>query len=265
MEIKFSHVNSRDFKDLSFTIPKGNITGIYGDNGDKLLRLIALLDDSKGIIYFNKIRKLRSNYYLFRNDIILIERSFINHFNVDNIYEYFVSYIRYKKIKVDDIDKRIKDSLRIVGLKIDLLDRRISTLTFSETKLLQFALAFLANPKVILLDEPFRGLDLKSVNKLMRILTRLKDKFARTIVIYSSDPNYLYQYTDYLFVFFDNKLIAEGSSRDVFFDNEDISLYNIRRPEIVDFIMLVKDKKNVKLPRRVDVKDLIKDIYWNVK
>ena len=29
--------------------------------------------------------------------------------------------------------------------------------------------------------------------------------------------------------------------------------------------MLVKDKKNTKLPRRVDVKDLIKDIYWDVK
>ena len=265
MEIKFSHINSRDFKDLSFTIPKGEIIGIYGDNGDKLLRLISLEEEARGIIYFNKIRKLRSNYYLFRKMMVLVEKRFVNIFDVDNIYEYFVSYIRYKKIEVDDIDKRIKDSLRIVGLKVDILERRISTLTFSETKLLQFALAFLSNPKVILLDEPFRGLGLKTVNKLMRIFTRLKDKFSKTIIIYSSDSNYLYQYTDYLFVLYDNKIIAEGNSKDIFFDNEDISLYNIRRPDIVDFIMLVKDKKNIKLPRRVDVKDLIKDIYWDVK
>ena len=51
----------------------------------------------------------------------------------------------------------------------------------------------------------------------------------------------------------------------MFFDSEEFSLYKIRRPDIVDFILLVKDKKNVKLPRRIDVKDLIKDIYWNVK
>ena len=57
MEIRFSHVNSKTFTDLSFVIPKGEITGIYGDDGDKLLRLISLDDDSKGIIYFNKIRK----------------------------------------------------------------------------------------------------------------------------------------------------------------------------------------------------------------
>ena len=168
-------------------------------------------------------------------------------------------------MEVLDIDKKIKDSLRIVGLKVDILDRRISTLTGSELKLLQFALAFLSNPKVILLDEPFRGLDLNARKKLIRIINRLKDKFAKTIVIYSNNPNYLYQYTNYLFVLYKNKIILNGKTRDIFFDHDEFSLYKIKRPDIVEFILLVKDKKNIKLPRRSDVKDLIKDIYWNVK
>ena len=63
MEIKFSHVNSKIFSDLSFVIPKGEIVGIYGDNGNKLLKLISLDEESRGIIYFDKIRKLKSNYY----------------------------------------------------------------------------------------------------------------------------------------------------------------------------------------------------------
>ena len=265
MEIKFSHVNSKIFNDLSFVIPKGEIVGIYGDNGDKLLRLISLDDEARGIIYFNKIRKLRRNYYLFRNDIVLVERTFVNLFNVDNIYEYFINYIRYEKIEVRDVNEKIKGALKIVGLRLDILERRISTLTFSEVKLLQLALAFLSNPKVILLDEPFRGLDLNVRKKLIRIITRLKDKFSKTIVIYSNNPNYLYQYTKHLIVLYDNKMLVEGNTSDVFFDSKELDLYKIRRPDIVSFILLVKDKKNVKLPRRVDVKDLIKDIYWNVK
>lgn len=265
MEIKFSHVNSREFTDLSFVIPKGQITGIYGDKGDKLLKVISFDSESRGIIYFNKIRKLRRNYYLFRNDLVLIEKKFINLFDIDNIYEYFVMYIRYKKIVVDDIDEKIKGALKIVGLKVGILERRISTLTFSEIKLFQFALAFLSNPKVILLDEPFRGLDSLNIKKLVRIITRLQERFLKTIVIYSNNPNYLYQYTNYLIVLHDGKVLVEGKTEDAFFDEEKFNLYNIRRPDIVDFIRLVKDKKNVKLPRRRDVKDLIKDIYWNVK
>ncbi len=198
---------------------------------------------------------------MFRKEIELVDKRFVNLFNIDNIYEYFIEYIRYKKLEVEDVDKKIKDSLRIVGLKVDILDRRISTLTGSEVKLLQFALAFLTNPKVILLDEPFRGLDLNVRKKLIRIITRLKDKFAKTIVIYSNNPNYLYQYTDYLIVLKDNKVLVEGNCSDVFFDSK----YNIKRPDIVSFILLVKEKKNVKLPRRKSVMDLIKDIYWNVK
>ena len=170
MEIKFSHVNSKRFTDLSFIIPKGEVVGIYGDNGDKLLKLISLDEDSRGIIYFNKIRKLRRNYYLFKNDIVLIERDFVNLFNVDNIYEYFICYIRYKKIELNDVDDKIKGALKIVGLKSDILERRISTLTFSEVKLLQLALAFLSNPKVILLDEPFRGFDLNNRKKIIKVL-----------------------------------------------------------------------------------------------
>ena len=138
-------------------------------------------------------------------------------------------------------------------------------MTFSEVKLLQLTLAFLSNPKVILLDEPFRGLDLNIRKKLIRIINRLQERFLKTIVIYSSNPNYLYQYTRYLIVLYNNKILVEGNTSDIFFDNKELSLCKIRKPDIVDFILLVKDKKNIKLPRRIDVKDLIKDIYWNVK
>ncbi len=265
MEIKFSHVNSTIFTDLSFVIPKGEIVGIYGENGDQLLKLIAFNKEVKGIIYFNKIRKLRRNYYLFRNDIVLIERNFVNLFNFDNVYEYFISYIRYRKINVKNIDKKVTGALKIVGLNENILERKISTLTSSEIKLFQFALAFLSNPKVLLLDEPFRGLDLNNRKKIVRIINRLQDKFSKTIIIYSNNPNYLYQYTNYLFVLYKNKIILNGKTRDIFFDHDEFSLYKIKRPDIVEFILLVKDKKNIKLPRRSDVKDLIKDIYWNVK
>ena len=53
-----------------------------------------------------------------------------------------------------------------------------------------------------------------------------------------------------------------GKSKDIFY-KVDFDDGNI--PDIVYFNKLVEMKKKVKLPHREDVKDVIKDIYWNVR
>lgn len=264
MEVKFSHVSGLGLEDLSFLIPSGKITGIYGKDGIKLLKLISLQEEAKGIIYFNKIRKLRRNYYLFRNEIVLVKEKFVNEFFLDNVYEYFVYYIKYYKIKVNNINKKIKDAVRLVGFSVSVLERRFSTLTSSEIKRLNLSLALLSNPKVLLLEEPFRGYDLFNRKRIARILNKLQEKYQKTIVIASSDPNTLYQYTNYLIVLHEGKKVLEGASKEVFFESDFFSNKTLERPAIVDFISLVNEKKGLNLPRRSDVKDVIKDIYWNV-
>ena len=258
MEIRFSHVSGSGLNDLSFVIPKGEITGIYGDKGRELLQLLSLQEESKGIIYFNKIRKLKRNSYLFRKDIGLVKEKFERQFAIDSVYEYFVYYIRYHKIKV-------KDAVRLVGLSVAILERRFSTLTYSEEKLLSLALALLSNPKVLLLEEPFRGYDINNKKRVSRILYKLQEKYQKTIVIYSSDPNTLYQYTTNLIVLYKDKIVLEGKSKDLFFESDFFSSKTLERPEIVSFIRLVKEKTGIDLPRRADVKDVIKDVYWNAR
>ena len=265
MEIRFSHVSGLGLNDLSFVIPKGEITGIYGDKGKELLTLLSLQEESKGIIYFNKIRKLKRNSYLFRKDIGLVRERFEKQFAIDGVYEYFVYYIRYHKIKVKDVTKKIKDAVKLVGLSVAILERKFSTLTYSEEKLLSLALALLSNPKVLLLEEPFRGYDINNKKRVCRILYKLQEKYQKTIVIYSSDPNTLYQYTTNLIVLNKDKVVLEGKSRDLFFESDFFSSKTLERPEIVAFIRLVKEKTGIDLPRRADVKDVIKDVYWNAR
>lgn len=260
MEIKFSHVSGLSLNNLSFVIPKGEIVGVYGKGGSDLLKLISLKEKSKGIIYYDKIRKLSRNYYLFKNEMMLVEKEFVNDFGLDNIYEYFVYYISYYKINVKNTDKKIKDAIKIVGLTEDILNRRFSSLTHSEMKFLQLALAFIYNPKVLLLDDILAGLDLVNKRKIIKIFWRLRDKFHKTIIIYSNDINLLYQFTSYMIVL--SSSVYSGKSKDIFY-KMDLGDENI--PAIVYFNKLVEMKKKVKLPHREDVKDVIKDIYWNVR
>lgn len=57
------------------------------------------------------------------------------------------------------------DSLKIVGLSEKYLNRKINTLSKSELKLIQIAVALLSNPEVLLFDEPLIGLDKKMKRK----------------------------------------------------------------------------------------------------
>lgn len=264
MEIKFDHVYGKELSNLNFTIPDGLITGITGHGKTTILEMIDLLIPMRGNIYFDQMKKTKQNKTQLRKEVALVSEMFINQFELDNIYEYFVYYLNYYQLPIDHVETRIKGSFKIVGLEEELLTKSFYQLSASDMKLVQLALAFLSNPKVILLDEPFINLDEKQEKKVVRILEKLKDKFHKTIVIASSNSNCLYQYTNYLIVLNEGTVLCEGNTEMIYFEEEALVKHQIERPEIVEFIQLVEEKKGIKLDRRKDVRDVIKDIYRNV-
>ena len=60
--------------------------------------------------------------------------------------------IKRKNIKLKNSEKKIKDSLVIVGLDEVLLDRKINTLSISEQKIVQLAISLISNPEVIIIE-----------------------------------------------------------------------------------------------------------------
>ena len=73
-----------------------------------------------------------------------------------------------KNINKKKTKKKIVDSLKIVGLNSSYLDRQLCTLSSSEKKQIQFALALLSNPELIIMDEPFINYDLKTYKKILQ-------------------------------------------------------------------------------------------------
>ena len=87
------------------------------------------------------------------------------------------SEIERKNLVLKDKYKKINDSLKIVGLsKIDI-NRNIITLSESEKKLVQIAIALLSNPDIIVFEEPFIKLDLKNQKRIIMFFGRIKEKF----------------------------------------------------------------------------------------
>ena len=226
-------------------ISSKNITGILVRNlyNDKLIKL--LVDN------------------LENKRISIIREDFESISFKSTIYEYMNYEIENKNIVLKNDLKKINDSLKIVGLNKLSLDRNINTLSESEKKLLQLAIALLSNPEILIFEEPFNKLDLKNEKKLVLLLRKIKEKYDKTIIFISSNSNLLYKYTDYLIVY-DDKLLKEGKTSTILEDVEFLKRNSLSVPEIVEFTYLAKKKYNVKIDYHSDIRDIIKDIYKHV-
>jgi len=265
MEIKLTHVKTTNLTDISITIPSSVITGITGENSKEILEVISFSNSFKGSIYFDKERITKKKQNEYKGKTYYVPLEFELDYPLYTVEEYLRYFILTNFLKTKDIDEKIDGALKIVGFDKKILKRTITTLSSSEKKWFQLSLAFLINPSILLLDNPFTYFDEKEKIKLIRILERLKDKFHKTIIITSDDQNLLYEITRYLVVLKDGYLYQEGLTESVYYYLFDEKELGISLPKIVSFIKLVESSKKVKLDHRKDIKDLMKDIYREVR
>ena len=81
--------------------------------------------------------------------------------------------------KLDQINKRIEDSLKMVGLNSEYLNMNPMKLSKGEMRKIAIAEALLLNPKVLIWDEPTIGLDDKSKNDLIKLIRMLKNRYYK--------------------------------------------------------------------------------------
>ena len=225
---------------LLFNIQNNEVNGLITDNKELIIDLLKEKDKAS-----------------------IIQEDFLYNYLDITINDYMNGEIERKSLVLRDKEKKIKDSLRIVGLNRIDINRNVITLSESEKKLLQIAISLLSNPDILVFEEPFLKLDLKNQKKLMLFFQKIKDKFNKTIIFITNNSNILYKYADYIVIIKNNKAIVEGTKK-VLEDVQNLKKNDILVPEIVLFTYKAKEKYNVKIDYHNDIRDIIKDIYKHV-
>ena len=104
--------------------------------------------------------------------------------------------------------------VRLCGLD-GLLDRHPYDLSGGERQRVALAKVLLSDPDVLLLDEPTRGLDASFRRVLASILGELKSR-GKSILAVSHDTEFCADYADRCALFFDGRIVSEGSPRGFF-------------------------------------------------
>lgn len=213
MKIKINNLskkfkNNFVLKNVNLTFESGNIYGLYGRNGSGKSVFMKLLCGfylpSSGEILYNKI-----NY----NDMgqlpdnlgALIEKPsfFPDLTGYENLK--LLSDIQ-KKIDLKDIDK----TLKLVNLYSEK-DKKYKEYSLGMKQKLGIAQAIMENQKIILLDEPFNGVDKKTVDKLINYFLTEKDN-DKLIIISTHIKEDLERLTDKIY-YFDGGTIIDNENK----------------------------------------------------
>lgn len=253
MEIKLKNVNYNNLiNNITYSFENEKITAIIGTSGSGktvLSYLITgILEPTSG-----EIKVSDEIGYLFQNS----EDQLFN-----NLVSEEISFgLANKKY---DIKKRVFDSLRMVGLTRDYYDRKIASLSDSEKVKVALASILSMNPKILILDEPTIYLDNRSILFLIRLIKKLKKDYHKTIIVISNDINFVYEIADNILLLNKGKIILKCPKDEITDNILKIKKGGMEIPKILEFILLVKKKKNIELTPTNDIKELMKDIYRNV-
>lgn len=207
--------NSPDIlRGVSAVVPAGNFYAIVGGNGaGKSTTLKAVCNICKPYrgkvkIFGKPIEKYKSAE-LFQNCLAMLPQDPKSLFVAKTVREE-LEEMSNNQTKITEI---------AVTCEIDhLLDSHPYDLSGGEQQRAALAKVLLTQPKLLLLDEPTKGIDSFFKEKLAEILCKLKEQ-GITIVMVSHDIEFCAKYADQVSMFFDGQVLTTDSPRRLFGNN----------------------------------------------
>ena len=198
--------------DLSFTINDGEIFGLLGVNGagktTTFRMIMSLLEPTKGTITLNG--EPVGYDVSERIGFLTEERSLLTKLTVK---EQVVYYATLKGMKESDILKKLDYWLDRFGIS-EYKNRKIKELSKGNQHKIQFITAIIHEPDLLVLDEPFTGLDPINVELFMSVIREFKEK-GKMIIFSSHRMEHVELFCEKLVILLKGKTVLSGSLKEI--------------------------------------------------
>lgn len=203
---------------ISFTIKPGEIVGLVGENGagkSTLLKLLATLEEPSGgslslnsIPFVKNVKQVRQMISYVPQEIAIWEE-----FTVQENMTFFGKLSSVKKTN-EELHQLCLD------MKLDKWKEPVKRLSGGMKRKLNLALSLIHDPRVLLLDEPTVGIDLKSKNEISTYLQKLSCEKDVMIMFISHDMDEIANLCDRIVcigkdTFYQNVLIKAGVTPEI--------------------------------------------------
>lgn len=208
--------------DVSFVVRAGEIVGLLGRNGagktTSFRMAIGMIEPNAGRVFFRGEevtdlpmykRAQRGMGYLSQEPSVF-QRLTVEQ-NLLAILETLEGVDRRER------RRRAEALMKQFGL-YELRDQPARTLSGGERRKLEIARAMVTGPSLMLLDEPFSGVDPIAVEELQREIRRLRSEHGIAILLTDHNVRETLSVTDRSYIIFEGKVLTEGTPRDLIND-----------------------------------------------
>ena len=257
---QYNKISEPTIRDLSFKVYKGEIYSILGGNGTGKSTTLSLVarqrKPQRGKIFINNIEmKKYNNKSLYENNLALLPQNPQSLFVFETVKEDLEEVLILKNKDRKYIDKEVKRVSKLLDIE-HLLEHHPYDLSGGELQRAGMAKVMLLNPKIILLDEPTKGLDAYCKEEIGKMLMKLRD-MGVTIVVVSHDIEFSARYSDRCAMFFDGSIVSEGTPKEFFLGNNFYTTVSNRiARNIFEDTLIHEDvvslcKKNIELKTKI--------------
>jgi ABC-type branched-subunit amino acid transport system ATPase component len=222
--------------DISMTVEKGGITGLIGPNGSGKTTLfnsiVGYHPIDRGSIKFDgrEISKMQVPEIARLGMLRTFQQTRI--YGAMNCVENMLISLPHRKMSfLDSLARntnedrvRAEHLLDFVGLYEKRL-LRAGSLSFGQQKLLEFAMALMNEPSVLLLDEPTAGINPTLINGLIDRLKKANSEFGITLFIIEHNMRVIMNMADTIYCLAHGELLAAGTADEIQNDQSVIDAY----------------------------------------
>lgn len=209
-------------KNISLDIYQGEFFAIVGHNGSGkstlMKNILGLLTPSEGEVVVNGKNTRETDVAEIILNIGYVFQNPDNQLFCDSVREEVEFGLRNAGLPEDEIVERTLRALEIVELA-GKEDEHPFSLSRGERQRLAVATMLVANPRIIMLDEPTTGLDERDLNGILTLMQELIEFYDGTTIMVTHDMEVVAKYATRIIVIDDGEIVLSGNPDEVFKNN----------------------------------------------
>lgn len=233
-------------KHVSFEIQDGEFVGLIGHTGSGKSTLIqhlnGLIKPTSGDIKYQGVSIYSQGYKLkdLRSKVGLVFQYPEYQLFEETVYKDIAFGPGNMGLDKEEIDRRVRESARMVGLAEELLEKSPFDLSGGQKRRVAIAGVMAMEPKVLILDEPTAGLDPRGRDEILAQIRAYHETKRATVILVSHSMEEIARNVGRIVVMRDAHVYMDGTPRQVFARAEELEQAGLDVPQVTKIAMALR-------------------------